>query len=248
MISGLTLLLLLPLVFASPLERRANMVCGKFDSLSYGSYSLLNNLWGMDNTTTGEQCSTLKSVRDQSVKWFTQWTWAEGGHDIKSFSNIQLDEGINQQLSAISSMPWSLTSSGSDLVVADVAYDLFTSYSPGGSNVCEVMIWLANLNAGPISYNYNQYGLAVPVATNLDLAGHAWNLYLGTNGYNKVVSFLPVDGDIKDFSGDIYQFFTYLIDNQYISSWEYLVTAQAGSEATSGSATFTTKAYSLTVN
>ena len=103
MISGLALLLLLALVSASPLERRTE-VCGEFQTVASGSYSLLTNLWGTSGATSGTQCSTLKSVHGQTVKWVTKWTW-EGSEGIKSFSNIQLDEGLNQQLSAISSMP-----------------------------------------------------------------------------------------------------------------------------------------------
>ena len=54
---------------------------------------------------------------------------------------------------------WSQTSSGS--IVADVAYDLFTSNTAGGSNVNEIMIWLANYNDGPISYTYDSSGQPV---------------------------------------------------------------------------------------
>lgn len=58
--------------------------------------------------------------------------------------------------------------------MADVAYDLFTSNTAGGSNVNEIMIWLANFNAGPISATYNSNGTPAPVASNIALAGHTW--------------------------------------------------------------------------
>lgn len=58
--------------------------------------------------------------------------------------------------------------------MANVAYDLFTSYNPGGSNVHEVMIRLGNFNAEPISYDYDYDGKSVPIATNLRIAGHTW--------------------------------------------------------------------------
>jgi xyloglucan-specific endo-beta-1,4-glucanase len=104
MISWLALLLLLPLVSASPLERRANTAaCGQFDTITSGSYSLLTNLWGESAATSGWQCSTLESVQSNSVTWSTEWTWADETC-IKSFSNIQLNAGLNQQLSAIATM------------------------------------------------------------------------------------------------------------------------------------------------
>ena len=105
-----------------------------------------------------------------------------------------------------STWKWSQSTSGS--IVADVAYDLFTSNSAGGSNVNEIMIWLANFNAGPISFTYNSSGQPVPVASNLSIAGHTWNLYSGSNGANNVFSFLPTSGTITSFSGDLLPFLT----------------------------------------
>jgi xyloglucan-specific endo-beta-1,4-glucanase len=71
-----------------------------------------------------------------------------------------------------STWSWSYSMSGS--VVANVAYDLFTASTPTGSNVNEIMIWLANYNAGPISSAYNSDGTPKAAASNLNLAGHTW--------------------------------------------------------------------------
>jgi len=227
---------------------RATQVCGQYDTVTAGSYSLLTDLWGEANATSGSQCSTLESVSGNTVAWSTEYTWT-GGTSIKSFSNIQLNVGVNQQLSAIStiasSWDWSQSNTG---VVADVAYDLFTSSTSGGSAVNEIMIWLANYNAGPLSYNYDSTGKPIPVATNVAIAGYTWDFYVGSNGANIVLSFLLVSGTAPSFSGDLYEFFTYLIDNGYVATSQYLTTAQGGTEATSGTATFTTSAYSLTIN
>lgn len=69
------------------------------------------------------------------------------------------------------------------------------------------MIWLANFNAGPISAAYSSSGQPVPAAANITLAGHSWNLYSGSNGANNVFSFLPANGTITSFSGDLKVFF-----------------------------------------
>jgi len=140
---------------------------------------------------------------------------------------------------------WSMSSTN---IVADVAFDLFTANSPGGSNVNEIMIWLANYNAGPISSQYNSDGTPKPAAANLSIAGHTWNLYTGSNGANNVFSFLPTSGTITSFSADILPFFTYLTQHEGVACAQYLVTAQAGTEPTTGSATLTTSAYSLAIN
>lgn len=78
--------------------------CGQWDSVAAGSYSLLLDLWGESGATSGSQCSHLTSIDGSTVSWTTNWTWV-GGTGVKSFSNIQLNEGINTQVSAISSMP-----------------------------------------------------------------------------------------------------------------------------------------------
>jgi len=240
---------LLPLVAAFPrLDARQSQttVCGQYDTVQWGSYSLLTDLWGLSGAT-GSQCSTINSVNNNVVDWSTTYSWS-GKTSIVSYSNIQLNTGVNQQLSAITSMPsqWTWTQS-TESVVADVAYDFFTSDTSGGSDAVEIMIWLANIQAGPISSQYNSDGEPVPIASSVDINGKNWNVYYGVNGHD-VYSFLPTGGNIGSWSGDMYEFFSYLIDNGHISSSQYLKTAQAGTEVTSGSATFTTSAYSLAIN
>ncbi|KAG2346881.1 glycoside hydrolase family 12 protein [Suillus weaverae] len=224
-------------------------ISGQYDSVNVGQYSLLNNLWGEHDAAFGSQTSQITSMEGSTIAWATNWTWT-GGKQVKSFADIQLNTGINQQLSAISSMPstWRWSQSNTGAVVADVAYDLFTSDTAGGSNVNEIMIWLANVNSGPISAQYNAQGQAVPIVTNISLEGYTWNLYSGSNGSNQVYSFLLTSGTAESFEGDIYLFLSYLIDNEGMSSSQYLTTAQAGTEATSGTAEFTTSAYDLTIN
>ncbi|KAK7039470.1 glycoside hydrolase family 12 protein [Favolaschia claudopus] len=248
------LLLLVPLVLSLPanVRDRANVDtsshCGLFDSVTAGSYSLLLNQWGASGATSGTDCANLVSLDGTTLAWKTTWTWT-GGNGVKSFTNINVDSGLNKQLSAISSIPttWSWSQDSSS-VVADVAYDLFTSNSAGGSNVNEIMIWLANFNAGPISAQFDASGQPVPIATNLSLGSHIWNLYFGSNGANNVYSFLPTSGTVTSFSADLNDFLKHLTTNQGVSTSQFLVTAQGGTEATSGSATLTTSAFSLVVN
>lgn len=119
-----SVLILLPLVtqlaLASPtpadLETRASIDtsshCGQWDTVTAGSYSLLLDLWGESGATSGSQCANLVSLSGSTISWKTTWTWT-GGSGVKSFSNIQLNQGINQQLSAISTIPVSIITLGS---------------------------------------------------------------------------------------------------------------------------------------
>ncbi|KAJ7634887.1 glycoside hydrolase family 12 protein [Roridomyces roridus] len=234
------LLLIVPsFVFASPalidVTERAAAIdtsshCGLFDNITSAPYSLLLNQWGASGATSGSDCANLVSASGTTVAWKTTWTWT-GGNGVKSFTNINLNSGLNKQLSAIPPSP--ATSS----VVADVAYDLFTANSAGGAAVNEIMIWLANFNAGPISATFSASGQAVPIVSNLSLAGHTWNLFFGFQR-----------GTVTSFNGDINLFLKYLTTNRGVSTSQFLTTAQGGTEATSGSATLTTSAFSLVIN
>lgn len=69
------------------------------------------------------------------------------------------------------------------------------------------MIWLANYNSDAISYDYSAGGKAKPVTSSINIAGHRWSLYIGTNGANRVFSFVAESGPIHSFHADIYVFF-----------------------------------------
>ena len=103
----------LPALLASPtpaeLDTRATAIdtsshCGQWDTVTAGNYELFLDLWGESGATSGSQCSNLVSLNGNTISWKTTWNWV-GGTGVKSFSNVQLNAGINQQLSAISSMP-----------------------------------------------------------------------------------------------------------------------------------------------
>ena len=68
--------------------------------------------------------------------------------EVKSYPNVVVSLD-SKPLSEITSMQssWSWSYSGSN-IVADVAYDMFTSSTPGGSEEYEIMIWLAALGGG----------------------------------------------------------------------------------------------------
>lgn len=78
--------------------------CGQWDTVTASQYSLLLDLWGESGATSGSQCANLMSLSGSTISWKTTWTWT-GGSGVKSFTNMQLNQGLNQQLSAISSMP-----------------------------------------------------------------------------------------------------------------------------------------------
>ncbi|VDB91683.1 unnamed protein product [Peniophora sp. CBMAI 1063] len=244
--------LALPLAaLAAPAElaTRATTYCGQYDQVTAGTYTLFTDEWGVGSGVSGSGCATITSQSSNTIAWTNTWTWS-GGSGIKSYTNVQQNANANRKLSSIGTMNsiWKWSYSIGSSAVANVAYDMFTSSTSGGSSQYEIMVWLANYNAGPISYNYNSAGQPVAIKSSISVAGHTWNLYEGTNGANVVFSFLPTSGTITSFSGDLKAFFTYLINNEGLSSSQYLTTLQAGSEATSGSGTLTTSSYTVNIN
>lgn len=125
-------------------------------------------------------------------------------------------------------------------IIADVAYDMFTSSSTGGSAEYEVMIWLAALGgAGPIT------STGSPVAS-VTIENVAWNLYDGYNGAMHVFSFVAPK-QVTKFNGDLAAFFKYLISSQGMPSSQYLQSVGAGTEPFTGSnAVFDVSTFSLT--
>ncbi|KAL3472884.1 concanavalin A-like lectin/glucanase domain-containing protein [Aspergillus californicus] len=215
-------------ITSKTLTRRADF-CGQWDTVTQGDFILYNNLWGQDNADSGSQCTGLDSGSGSTISWHTSWSWSGGEYNVKSFANAAY-QFTATQLRSLSSIPttweWQYTS-GTD-VVANVAYDLFTTSSPGGSSEYEIMIWLAALGgAGPISST----GSSIATVT---LGGVSWNLWYGLNGSMKVYSFVA-SSTTESFSADLIDFINYLESSQGLSSSQYLTHVQAGTEPFVGS-------------
>ena len=107
-------LLPLPLVLSTPLVDvgpRASIDtsqhCGQWDTVTAGPYTLFVNLWGAGGATSGSQCSRVTSQNGNNIAWNTNWTWT-GGNGVKSFSNVQQNNGVGKTLAQIKSIPVSV--------------------------------------------------------------------------------------------------------------------------------------------
>ncbi|KAF4447825.1 xyloglucan-specific endo-beta-1,4-glucanase A [Fusarium austroafricanum] len=205
---------------ASSLERRATTWCGAFNKLETGRNN--NNV----------------------VQWSTDWTWEGGSNQVKSYSNVAIDN-VNKKIREVNSIPstWSWSNSGTN-VVADVAYDLWLAPWVGANNQYEIMIWLGSIGgAGPISETGS-----TPIASPTIL-GRQWNLFKGPNGAVTVFSFIATGGNIQSFDGDLKQFFNYLTSSQGVNQDMTITSLQAGTEPFTGSnAVFNTWSFTMSVN
>ncbi|KAL8404610.1 hypothetical protein RB594_009457 [Gaeumannomyces avenae] len=225
-----------------PLERRATTVCGQWDSVQTGGYTVYNNLWGRDSGT-GSQCLTVNGMSNGLLSWSTTWSWSGGPYSVKSYSNA-VASAPAARLSAVSSIPtkWQWGYSGSNLI-ANVAYDLFTSSNCGTTPEYEIMVWLGALGgAGPIS------STGSPIAT-VNVGGTSWRLYKGAHSGMTVFSFVAASGNIMNYSGDLNGFVKYLTSSQGMPASQCLYSAGGGTEPFTGSnAKFTTTGYSLSIS
>lgn len=115
---------LLTSVLATPFpafEKRTNAsLCGQWDNVVAGTYTLYNNLWDMAAATSGSQCTTLISSTGNTLAWSTSWSWAGASSSVKSFANVVYKPKSDLQLSSIKSIPsvFKYTYTG-DNIVAD---------------------------------------------------------------------------------------------------------------------------------
>ncbi|KAH6871619.1 glycoside hydrolase family 12 protein [Thelonectria olida] len=244
-LSYLASALLATVAVANPtptLEERDTTWCGAFGSLATGGYTVYHNNWGSGKATSGSQCTTFTSFKSNSFAWSTSWTWAGGPIDVKSYSNVAL-ENVNKKLSQISSIPstWTWRYTGTNMV-SDVSYDLWLAPSIGAKNKYEIMIWLGSYGgAGPISSTND-----TPLAT-VTIAGVKWKLFKGPNGDTTVFSFVA-PSNIGNWSGDLKLFFNYLTSSQGVSTDNVVTSLQAGTEPFTGSnCVFKTSAYTISV-
>lgn len=224
--------------------------CEQWGSVVTGDFTVYNNLWNQNAASSGSQCFSVDSLSSSSLAWSATWSWSGGSGQVKSYPNAVYNPSTAspKQISAISSMPsvWEWTYSGSGLI-ADVAYDIFTSSSATGSEEFEIMIWLAALGgAGPISSTYGADGNATPVGS-ATIGGVAFDLFKGPNGSMTVFSFVASE-EVNSFEADIVEFFDYLVQEQGYNDSQFLISAGAGTEPFEGTnAVFTTTKYSYAI-
>ena len=124
-------------------------------------------------------------------------------------------------------------------MVANVAFDLWTSSGSSGDYEYEIMIWLAAIGgAGPLGSQVGSFSYD----------GTNWSLYEGSNGVQKVYSFVA-GSQVQSITSDALPFLKHLVDSGYFSSSQYLRGVQAGTEPFLGNnAQLTTYQYDVVVN
>lgn len=202
---------------------------GQWDNWTANGFTLYNNIWG---SGAGSQTIWARSTTNWGVVANHPRT-----SGVKSYPN--LSRTLNRTLSSLRSVSSSFNTS----VPADgdyaATYDIWAN-----NHAYEVMIWTSQRGAvGPIAEQYDANG-AVPTVRNLNVGGHTWNVYRGSNGANAVFSFIRTN--TNSGTVDLLAVMNWLRTN----GWWADVTVgelQYGFEisGTAGRANFTVNNYSL---
>jgi xyloglucan-specific endo-beta-1,4-glucanase len=96
------------LVISAPAKADAiETICGQYQSVTAGDFSLSTDLWGESSASSGSQCAYLDwDNGGNEISWQTSWTWEGGNYNVKSYTNVGLNMGATQ-LNSITSMPTS---------------------------------------------------------------------------------------------------------------------------------------------
>lgn len=212
-------------VAAGPANAATWSSSDKWGSWSSGGYTLHNDVWG---SGAGPQTMWANSSSNWGV-------WADhpntGG--IKSYPNVTKYVGkpINSLHSVTSSYNVTVPGSGA----FETAYDIWDS-----GNANEIMLWLNK--TGPI-------GPIGSYTATVDLGGHSWNVYKGSNGSNNVYSFLN-NGYSASGTVDILSVLRWLENTQHWIGNITLGNVQFGWEITScsGGMNFQSNSFSVSAS
>ncbi|KAI0490133.1 endoglucanase [Xylaria cf. heliscus] len=208
----------------------AQDLCGQYSYYSSSNgYYFNNNAWGQ-SAGTGSQCTHVDKILNPGVQWHAEWNWSGGTNNVKGYPYAGRQLSTKKKVNSIGSIPtkaeWRYLG---DNIRANIAYDLFTAADPNHSTSSgdyELMVWIGREGGvQPIGSNTG----------NVNVGGRTWQLWVGYNGPMKVFSFVA-PSDIATFESDIKPFFDYVTSKQgFPASSQYLITAQFGSEAFTGS-------------
>lgn len=223
-------------------------ICEQFGSTTSGDYRIMNNRWG----TTATQCintttSGFSIIQQDGTGNFSGAPTAYpavflGCHFGSCSPSMALPRQINTIGSAPGSISLSYPSSGS----WDAAYDIWLNVdnNTSGNQDTEIMIWLNRFTAAG-----NIQPIGSPTGT-VTIAGRSWQVWVGSNGQNNVVSYLFQGSALTSFNFDVMNFVsdTFSRGSQFGNSSWWLTSVQAGFEPWVGGVGLTVNSFSQTVS
>ena len=60
-------------------------LCDQYAYYQTNGYEFNNNLWGKGSASSGSQCTYVDGYTGNGVKWRSDWQWAGGDNNVKSY-------------------------------------------------------------------------------------------------------------------------------------------------------------------
>ena len=243
-----TVMLILAVVFGAGISAFQNAkaatgpICAQFGTTTQGNYTIMNNRWGtsatqcINVTTNGFQITQQDGTGNLSGAPVSYPAIYVGCHYSNCSPNTNLPKQISTIGTADTSVSLTLTSSGT----YDAAYDIWLNADTNVTGVqdTEIMIWLHY--QGSIQPIGSQVG-------SINLAGRTWQVWVGNNGANNVVSYRS--SNITNFTADVKPFILDAItrgSNFGNTSW-YLTSMQMGFEPWIGGVGLAVNSFSANI-
>ncbi len=151
------------------------------------------------------------------------------------------------QVSALSAgkvtTSWSTTQPGGSANAYDVAYDIWINQTPttsGQPNGTEIMVWL--------NHNGSVQPFGSQVATGVNLGGHTYNIWYGTQSSWDTVTYDMTTANTSVSGLDIGTLAADAVSRGYTQNSWYLIDVEAGFELWQGGAGLATNSFSVNVN
>jgi len=230
------------LAIAQPAQ--AATICEQYGSVVAGNYIIMNNRWGSDGPQCIETTANGFTIIQQDGMGNLSGAPASypaiylGCHYTNCSPNSPLPAQISTMGDVNTSISLTYPSSGT----WNAAYDIWINADTDVSGVqdTEIMIWL------------NRQGSIQPIGSpvgTVTLAGRSWQVWVGSNGQNNVVSYLATSLPITSISFNARDFILDAItrgSNFGNTSW-YLTSVQAGFEPWIGGVGLAVNSFSVTV-
>ncbi|MET7965526.1 cellulose binding domain-containing protein [Micromonospora sp. NPDC005305] len=218
-------------------------ICEQYGSTTIGGkYVVQNNRWGtsaqqcINVTSTGFSITRQDGVGSTSGAPVSYPSIFVGCH----YTNCSPGTNLPIQVKSISSAPSSISYTYVSGAVYDAAYDIWLDPTPkkDGVSQMEIMVWFNR--QGPIQ----PIGSVVGTAS---VAGRTWEVWLGSNGSNNVISYVA-PSPITSMSFDAMAFINDTRSRGAITSDWYLTSIQAGFEPWQGGVGLAVNSFSQSVN
>jgi hypothetical protein len=225
-------------------------MCHDWAGLFIGEFIIENNVWGKADITDYKQCIFQEAGDTLTFGW--SWNWPSADGSVKAYPEIIYGNKPWAQSSTTPNLPIQLSEMNEIIVTYDTvteatgvynfAFDIWITFSDeiNPENISrEIMIWVNNAGMIPA-------GEATDIIT---IDGEKYAFYAGdvNTGEWLYVAFVK---EVKSESAmlNIHNFLTYLIENEYMSSEEYLASIEFGNEIVQGSGEVVFYNYTINMN